>query len=104
MGIAISASSRIGRTLVTNTQYAAFTDATGFTTHAEERGFGLVYGERFWEETEGASWRYPAGPVGPCWRDLPDHPAVHLCAGDADAYAAWALYSRSCREVTSSPL
>lgn len=76
---------RIGRTLVTNTQYAEFTDAIGFTTHAEERGFGLVYGDRFWEETEGVSWRYPAGPVGPCGRDL--------CAGDADAYATGSLLS-----------
>lgn len=80
----------IARNPVTNAEYAAFAASTGFRTHAEQRGFGLVYGERFWEETEGASWRSPAGTVGPCWRDMPDHPAVHLCATDADAYTAWA--------------
>ncbi|MFH8346830.1 formylglycine-generating enzyme family protein [Streptomyces sp. NPDC018045] len=82
----------IGRYPVTNRQFAEFATVTGYVTEAEQRGFGLVYGAEFWEERPGASWRYPAGAAEPRWRwhEVPDHPAIHLCAADADAYATWA--------------
>lgn len=81
---------RLDRYPVTYQQYHQFTEATGYVTLAEERGFGLVLQERGWDETEDASWRYPIGPVGPCWRDLADHPVVHIALRDAQAYARWA--------------
>jgi sulfatase modifying factor 1 len=87
--VAVS-SFRLDRYPVTNRQYAEFTEATGYSTYAEKRGFGLVYGSAFWVETEEASWRTPLGPIGPCWRDLADHPVVHIAFPDAEAYARWA--------------
>ncbi|MCT9093482.1 formylglycine-generating enzyme family protein [Streptomyces sp. ASQP_92] len=82
---------RIDRTPVTNSQFAAFTRATGYRTVVEERGFGLVYGREFWDEVRGADWRSPTGPGGPCAvADRPDHPVVHIAWADAHAYAQWA--------------
>ncbi|WP_274916885.1 formylglycine-generating enzyme family protein [Streptomyces sp. WZ-12] len=82
---------RIDRHPVTNRQFQAFTQATGYRTVAEERGVGLVYGERFWEEVPGADWRSPAGIAGLCAvRDRPDHPVVQVTWQDARTYAQWA--------------
>jgi sulfatase modifying factor 1 len=81
---------RIDRHQVTNAQFAQFTEATGYRTVAERRGFGLTYGEEFWEHTPGACWRQPTGPHGPSASDWRDHPVVHIAWPDADAYAAWA--------------
>lgn len=79
---------RIGRHPVTNAQYAEFAAATGYRTVAEQRGFGLVYGTDFWEETPGADWRHPAGPAGVRAAERPGHPAVHIAWPDARAYAS----------------
>jgi len=75
--------------LVTNAQYQEFAEATGYQTEVERRGFGLVYGESYWEEIDGACWRYPAG-AGDSAADRPDHPVVHVAYRDAVAYADWA--------------
>ncbi|MFB7742497.1 formylglycine-generating enzyme family protein [Streptomyces sp. NPDC056132] len=81
----------IDRTPVTNAQFAAFTQATGYRTVVEERGFGLVYGPESWAEVRGADWRAPTGLGGPCAiADRPDHPVVHIAWPDATAYAHWA--------------
>ncbi|QMU74166.1 formylglycine-generating enzyme family protein [Streptacidiphilus sp. P02-A3a] len=87
--VAVSAFA-IDRHPVTNMQFAAFTEATGYRTAAEERGFGLVYGEQFWEETAGACWRSPAGPNQVTAAERPEHPVVHIAWLDAYAYTAWA--------------
>lgn len=79
----------IDRTPVTNNQYAAFVDATGYITGAERRGFGLVYGPKFWLAETDASWRHP-GPGVDAVTERPNHPVVHIDHADAAAYAAWA--------------
>ncbi|SRR6266566_2799448 len=66
----------IDRNPVTNAAFAAFADATGYLTLAERRGFGLVYGDRYWQERTGACWRHPDGMAeyaahGPAWRCWP---------------------------------
>lgn len=81
---------RIDRHPVTNAQYAAFTEATGYRTVAEQRGFGLVYGAAFWEETQDADWRHPTGHAGAPAAARPDHPVVHIAWPDAHAYATHA--------------
>lgn len=100
---------------VTNAAFAAFVEETGHVSVAERAvsavdfpdadpeqlvAGSLVFTQQsqpvdlgdwtqWWRWQPGASWRAPAGP-GSDWRDIPDHPAVHLGWEDAAAYAAWA--------------
>jgi sulfatase modifying factor 1 len=78
----------IDRCPVTVGEFRAFAEDTGYETDAERLGRGIVYGPRFWEERDGASWRRPSGGREPDDRD--DHPVVHISFGDAEAYARWA--------------
>ncbi len=96
---------------VTNRQFKAFVDATGYVTVAERAPdpvlhpdipkselvpgsavFVLTVGERnggFWRFEKGASWRAPKGP-GSTIDAMMEHPAVHVAYEDALAYARWA--------------
>jgi len=106
----------IDRTEVTNAEFAAFVDATGYVTLAE-RGIGeagrgrlpealLVPGgmvfappaggvadlddvSQWWRWVEGASWRHPEGP-GSSIAGRDHHPVVQVSVEDAYAYAKWA--------------
>jgi sulfatase modifying factor 1 len=107
--------SRMARTQVTNAQFAAFADVTGYRTIAERpldsadfpgapaenlqpgsmvfrRTAGPVdlrHLSQWWAWTPGASWRHPEGP-GSSTDGREDHPVVHVAHEDAVAYAAWA--------------
>jgi formylglycine-generating enzyme required for sulfatase activity len=100
------------RTEVTNRQFAAFVEATGYVTVVErplttakgtrEEPFSLVFvapqrpidpqqcdvGE-WWKAIPGACWKRPEGP-GSDLQGREQHPVVHICYDDALAYAAWA--------------
>jgi formylglycine-generating enzyme len=103
----------IDETPVTNRQFAAFVEATGYRTFVEiapdPRDYpGLApeaavagslvfqrtatpvplddYGQ-WWTFLAGADWRHPTGPGSEA---EPDHPVVHVAYADAEAYAAWA--------------
>ena len=96
---------RMDATAVTNNQFAAFVDATGYRTEAEKYGtsavfhrvvqaerkdiLGTVSGSPWWLTVKGAGWAYPAGP-GQHWSDIPDHPVVQVSHDDALAYCRWA--------------
>jgi formylglycine-generating enzyme required for sulfatase activity len=97
---------RIDATAVTNAQFAAFVDATGYVTEAERFDCSYVFhlqltraAERavighvpqapWWLGVRGAQWRAPEGP-GSDVDDRPDHPVVHVSHNDALAYCAWA--------------
>lgn len=89
---------------VTNAQFGAFADATGYVTDAERAGSsfvfaafagpdaraavrGLVAATPWWADVEGASWRAPEGP-GSTVEDRTDHPVVHISHRDANAFCA----------------
>lgn len=77
----------------TNTQFAAFVEATGYKTRAEQNGWSLSGGEGSaeweWLRVDGANWRHPFGPGGPEAAKLPDHPVTQICGEDARAYCKW---------------
>lgn len=97
----------IDATCVTNEQFNAFANATGYRTDSERFGWSFVFfghltaaqvarcaratvlGSEWWYRVEGASWRHPEGPgssIKQRWR----HPVVQVSWHDAQAYAAWA--------------
>jgi formylglycine-generating enzyme required for sulfatase activity len=104
----------IDRHPVTNRQYAAFVEATGYVTVAERPldpaefpgappenlGPGslvftptpgpvdLRHLSQWWTWTPGACWRHPEGPSSTI-SDRRDHPVVHVAHEDAAAYARW---------------
>ncbi len=45
--------------------------------------------EHWWSWVPGACWKHPEGP-GSDIKDRMDHPVVHVCWKDADAYCKWA--------------
>jgi sulfatase modifying factor 1 len=95
---------RIAPHAVTNAEFAAFAEATGYETEAERFGWSFVFAgllpddfpptqavaqAPWWRKVEGSSWRRPEGPQSSLeGRD--DHPVVHVSWNDAGAYCAWA--------------
>ena len=90
--------------VVTNAQFAAFIQATGYVTEAERFGWSFVFQRHlsrqtarrlaktnavvqapWWIAVPGARWDLPEGP-GRDLRDRENHPAVHASFSDAQAY------------------
>lgn len=88
----------IDRTEVTNAQFAAFIEATGYVTEAELEGGAVVFkapakGEEvayngWWRYAKGADWRHPEGPDSNI-DTRSNHPVVLVTQADAQAYAKW---------------
>jgi formylglycine-generating enzyme required for sulfatase activity len=76
---------------VTNRQFAAFVEQTGYITTAEERHFSSVYDlqKRQWKKCPAADWRHPLGPDSTL-DGKDDYPVVHVSWFDAQAYCRWA--------------
>jgi sulfatase modifying factor 1 len=100
---------------VTNTQFAAFVDNTGYVTEAERVPDPALYpgappenlvpgalvfvmppgrvhlGDftQWWAWTPGADWRHPTGPESSNSASA-DHPVVQVSHTDAAAYCEWA--------------
>jgi formylglycine-generating enzyme required for sulfatase activity len=93
----------IAATVVTNAEFAAFVEATGWVTDAERYGWAFVFGgllpddfedtrgvamAPWWRQVHGADWRRPEGPQSNV-EDRQDHPVVQVSWHDAVAYAEW---------------
>ena len=93
----------IDRCAVSNEQFSAFFDATGYRTEAERFGWSFVFGgllpdefpdtkavaaSPWWRQVEQVDWRHPFGPQSSLEK-LGDHPVVHVSWNDAQAYCAW---------------
>ncbi|MEY8842541.1 SUMF1/EgtB/PvdO family nonheme iron enzyme, partial [Cribrihabitans sp. XS_ASV171] len=93
----------MGRTAVTNAQFARFVEETGHVTEAERWGWSFVFWAQvpeslgptqavaevqWWRKVDGATWREVNGPgtQDAAWH--PDHPVVHVSWNDAQAYAS----------------
>ena len=95
----------VDRYAVSNDDFAAFVDATGYVTEAERYGWSYVFVgflpgalrrtsprpdvTPWWAAVRGAEWRRPEGP-GSDLDGRGDHPVVHVSWDDAASYAAWA--------------
>lgn len=105
----------IDETPVTNAQFAAFVNGTGYVTTAETapdpadypgmppemaHAGSAVFRKtavpvdtsdplQWWAFEFGADWRHPLGPESSV-DELSDHPVVHISYADAEAYAQWA--------------
>ncbi|MEO1327869.1 MAG: formylglycine-generating enzyme family protein [Pseudomonadota bacterium] len=82
---------------VTNSQFAQFVAATGYTTEAERKRGSAQFAESdtpnvflsWWKLDAGATWQTPGG-AGSNLDGLALHPVVHVTLNDARAYAEWA--------------
>jgi sulfatase modifying factor 1 len=95
---------RVGVTTVTNAQFKAFVEATGYQTEAERFGWSFVFhtdvpaavghtlgiqGLEWWRRVDGAMWRTPNGP-GTEEAAPGAHPVTQISWNDATAFAQWA--------------
>jgi formylglycine-generating enzyme len=78
----------IGKHPVTVEQFAAFAEASGHRTTAEQAGFGVVWENHRWNKVEGANWRHPAGPQSDVIKKA-DHPVTQVSWHDAVAFCLW---------------
>jgi serine/threonine-protein kinase len=76
---------------VTNAQFEAFINGSGYKTDAEKQGKAYVYSipDTDWYLTLGADWKHPQGPKSNL-NGLEKHPVVQVSWNDADAYCKWA--------------
>lgn len=95
---------RMAPTAVTNAEFAAFIDATGYVTEAERFGWSFVFWSdvpkdlategvldlEWWRRVDGATWYDICGPGTHDATWHPDHPVVQVSWADAQAYARWA--------------
>jgi formylglycine-generating enzyme required for sulfatase activity len=83
----------IARTPVTVAQFSAFVKAAGYTTQAEQEGFGWVMKrkggtEAEWGKEKGANWQHPVGPQTSVAKKV-DHPVTQVSWHDARAFVDW---------------
>lgn len=91
---------------VTNAEFQAFVQATGYITEAERFGWSFVFHllapehikqtepevpvqTPWWLAVKGAYWAAPEGP-GTHIEERMNHPVVHVSWNDAEAYCKWA--------------
>ena len=101
----------MGQTEVSNAQWAAFAEATGYESESEGFGWSFVFEREltpaanasatqsvtaapWWVRVDGAYWRVPDGPGSDALAsERATHPVVHMSWTDARSYCAWAYPS-----------
>lgn len=93
----------LGAHAVTNADFAAFVEATGYLTDAERFGWSFVFAgllpddfpptaavqqTPWWRQVFGACWSHPEGPQSDV-ASRGDHPVVHVSWSDAVAFCDW---------------
>ena len=89
---------------ITNAQFAAFVNDTGYLTEAEHHGWSFVFWHQvpeyvgatqgvansaWWRRVEAACWQRITGPQCTYASRHPEHPVVHVSWNDARAYCSW---------------
>ncbi len=89
---------------VTNEDFAAFVDESGYVTEAESFDWSFVFAgllpdefpdtravahAPWWRQVHSADWQRPEGPQSSN-NDRSDHPVLHVSWNDAQAYCVWA--------------
>lgn len=92
---------------VTNEDFSAYAEETGYQTDAEKFGWSFMFWAHisryrydelvedtvasapWWCKVRGACWKHPEGP-GSNVKQRARHPAVHISWNDAASYAHWA--------------
>jgi formylglycine-generating enzyme len=78
----------MGKTEVTNAQFAAFVSATGYKTTAEISGTARAWMGIDWQDVAAADWQHPHGPATDI-NGKENHPVVHVSWDDAAAFCKW---------------
>ncbi len=78
----------ISRTPITNAQFAAFVQAAGYCTTAEQQGWAFAWTGSRWDQTPGADWQHPRGPQTNL-QGKANHPVVQVSWHDAIAFCRW---------------
>ena len=74
---------------ITNRAFSEFASATGYSTDAENEGWGYLWRDGRWKRVDGLDWKHPSDPSHTVSR-LEDHPVVQVSWNDAQSYCSWA--------------
>ncbi|MCB0068322.1 MAG: SUMF1/EgtB/PvdO family nonheme iron enzyme, partial [Caldilineaceae bacterium] len=80
---------RMARMPVMVAQFAAFVEATGYMTQAEQQGSAYVWTGQKWDDVKGANWRHPRGPESDV-RQKQAHPVTCVTFRDVVGFCEWA--------------